>query len=249
MKKLVVKALDKEGIKSTVTEVGPAINFFLPSKEATFPEVDIDLVLYIQQVNWPSTATVNLEPALKSLGVGLVPKVLEEDKTVWQISFSAIEIKLFQDIDADGGIRRKLLRVAKYLKLATKWPKTLSSYNLKTIIMKLNQNNPGKAFWSEENLVARFRDLMRNLLTSLETSNMPSFFIPSFNLFAGKDMKEALQTVQKLIKTIETNPNSLLPPQPTTCNRKATSASASNNPLKKRSLKEKLLGIRSRSHC
>ena len=234
MKQRVVAALEELGIKTTVTEVGPAINFFLPSKEKTFSKVDIDLVLYVQQVNWPKSASVDLKPELKDLGVGLVPKVLDEDKKVWQISFSAIEIKLFKDIDADGGIRRKLLRVAKFLKYKTKWPITVSSYHLKTIIMKMNANNPKKDFWSEENFVARFRDLMQNFHTSLKTKSLPSFFIPSFDLFRGKDLTDALKVVDNMIQTIEKNPNSLLPPPRVAACKKPTA--------KKRSLKEKLFG-------
>jgi hypothetical protein len=124
----VEKAVKKLKIKTDVIEVGPAINFEISSKEAAFPKIDIHLVFYIQQENWPASATTNISPQLKAIGVGLVPKVLEapDDTRLWQISFSAIEIKLFKDIDADGGgIRKKLQKIMKYLKLATEWPKTL----------------------------------------------------------------------------------------------------------------------------
>ncbi len=249
MKDLVKQALKKLGIETTVTEVGPAINFHLTYDEVLYP-IDIDLVLYVQQKEWPASATVDLKSDLKDLGVGLVPKVLEapQNTKVWQISFSNIEINLFKGIDKDGGIRRKLLRIMKYLKLKTKWPKTVSSYNLKTIIMKMNQNNPSKEFWSDSNLVARFRDVMKTFLTSIEQADMKSFFIPTFNLFEGKDLTEAVEIVKKLINTIEKNPNSLLPPPHMVCKPKNTSPSDSSDPLKKKSLKEKLFKKRSRIH-
>ena len=240
MKNLVVKALDKLEITTIVTEVGPAINFDIPSKEASFPTIDIDLVLYIQQENWPTTATTPLSPELRALGVGLVPKVLEEDNKVWQISFSAIEIQLFKGIDADGGIRRKLLKIMKYMKLVTEWPKTVSSYHLKTIIMKTNQDHPDKAYWTDSNLVARFRELLNAFLNALKTKTLPSFFIPTFDLLKGKDLTEAIQKVEKLIETIKTDPNSLFPPQSAMCNPSQTSSCPSNNPPKKKSLKKRL---------
>jgi hypothetical protein len=144
MKHLVEKAVKKLKIKTDVIEVGPAINFEIPSKEAAFPKIDIDLVFHIQKENWPpASATTNISPQLKAVGVGLVPKVLEapDDTRLWEISFSAIEIKLFKDIDADGGIRKKLQKIMKYLKLATEWPKTLASYHLKNVLMKMNYDH------------------------------------------------------------------------------------------------------------
>ncbi len=106
MLKLVKDAMVKLGLEPEAMEVGPAINFELSYEEVPYP-IDIDLVLYVQQQDWPASATVNLRPDLKKLGVGLVPKVLEKDNKVWQISFSNIEINLFKNIDADGGIRKK----------------------------------------------------------------------------------------------------------------------------------------------
>ena len=229
MLKLVKDAMVKLGLEPEAMEVGPAINFELSYEEVPYP-IDIDLVLYVQQQDWPASATVNLRPDLKKLGVGLVPKVLEKDNKVWQISFSNIEINLFKNIDADGGIRKKLLRVVKYLKLKTKWPKTVSSYNLKTIVMKMNQNNPSKDFWSDDKIVARFRDLMKTFLSEIEQADMKSFFIPTFNLFEGKDLTEAVAIVKQMIKIIETDPNSLLPPPhlAVSCNKKKPSPTDGN---------------------
>ena len=231
MLELVEKALTKLKISSHVTEVGPAINFELPSGEKSFDKVDIDLVLYIQQKAWPTTAASYLPSAFKDIGVGLVPKVLDQDTKVWQISFSAIEIAILKNIDADGGIRKKLLKIAKYLKLRTNWPKTVSSYNLKTIIMKMDQEHKTAGYWLEANLVPRFRDLMNNFLTSLRAGNMPSFFIPSYNLFQGKDLTEAIEKVEGLLHTIATDPNSLFPPPKKICD--------PQNPMKKKSRKVK----------
>ncbi len=264
MKDLVTQALKKLGIETTVTEVGPSINFDLTYEEVPYP-IDIDLVLYIQQKEWPASATVHLKPKLKDLGVGLTPKVLKapQNNKVWEMSFSNIEINIFKDIDADGGIRKKLLRIVKYLKLRTKWPKVVASYHLKHLVMKMNQNNPSKAFWSDSNLVARFRDVMQTFLTAIEQGDLRSFFIPTRNFYAGKDLKETVVIVKKLIHTIETNPNSLLPPPHlhVMCNKKKTSPSDSNktrpklspsdnNTLeelkKKKPLKERLLEKRSR---
>ncbi len=264
MKDLVTQALKKLGIKSTVIEMGPAINFQLSFDEVSYP-IDIDLVLSVRQRDWPASATVDLKPDLKQLGVGLVPKVLEapQNTKVWQISFSNIEINIFKDIDADGGIRKKLLRIVKYLKLRTDWPKVVASYHLKNIVMKMNQNNPSKAFWSDSNLVARFRDVMQTFLTAIEQGDLRSFFIPTRNFYVGKDLKETVEIVKELIHTIETDPNSLLPSPHlhVMCNKKKTSPSDSNetrpklspsdnNTLeklkKKKPLKERLLEKRSR---
>lgn len=157
MKNLVEKAVKKLKIKTDVIEVGPAINFEIPSKEAASPKIDIDLVFHIQKENWPpASATTNISPQLKAVGVGLVPKVLEapDDTRLWEISFSAIEIKLFKDIDADGGIRKKLQKIMKYLKLATEWPKTLASYHLKNVLMKMNYDHIIRRKLTERNPIS-----------------------------------------------------------------------------------------------
>ena len=86
----------------------------------------------------------------------------------------------------------------------------------------MDQDHKTEGYWMEANLVPRFRDLMNNFLTSLRAGNMPSFFIPSYNLFQGKDLTEAIQKVEKLINTIITNPNSLLPHRGSTSNQQAS---------------------------
>ena len=216
---IVTKALTKLRIKTKAIVVGPAVNFQIPSKESSFKYIDIDLVLYIKQDEWPASADPNIDPKLKAEGVGLVPKVLEapQDTRVWQISFSAAEIKLFQGIDADGGSRKKLLRIAKYLKLASQWPDTVSSYHLKTVLMKMNRDHPSKDDWTDSKLVPRFEELISNFLSALEGSKLPSFFIPTFDLFKGKDLRTAIDRVKNLISAIETKPDSCFPPARAPC--------------------------------
>jgi hypothetical protein len=217
---IVTKALAKVGIKTKApTPVGPSINFQIPSNEKSFKYIDIDLVLYIKQNDWPTTADPKIDPALKAVGVGLVAKVLEppQDSRLWQISFSAAEIKLFQGIDADGGSRKKLLKIAKYLKIASEWPETIASYHLKTEIMKMNRDHPNKDDWTDSKLVPRFNELILNFLKALEAGKLTSFFIPSFNLFQGKDLGTAIKRVKNLISAIETKPDSCLPPARAPC--------------------------------
>ncbi|CAB4040986.1 Hypothetical predicted protein [Paramuricea clavata] len=219
MLEIVTKALAKVGIKTKTTPVGPSINFQIPSHEKSFKYIDIDLVLYIKQNDWPKSADPKIDPTLKAVGVGLVAKVLEppQDSRLWQISFSAAEIKLFQGIDADGGSRKKLLKIAKYLKIASKWPENIASYHLKTEIMKMNRDHPNKDDWTDSKLVPRFNELILNFLKSLEAGKLTSFFIPSFNLFQGKDLGTAIKRVKNLISAIETKPDSCLPPAKAPC--------------------------------
>ena len=185
---IVTQALSKLGFRTKVTVVGPAVNFQIRSRETSFRYIDIDLVLYIKQGKWPPSADLNIPPKLMTRGVGLVPKVLEapQDTKVWQISFTAAEIILFQDIDEDGGCRKKLLKIAKYLKLASKWPDSVSSYHLKTILMKMNREHPNKADWADSKIVPRFEELMSRFLTALKAGKLPRFFIPDFDLFKVK---------------------------------------------------------------
>ena len=216
---IVTQALTKLGFKTKVTVVGPAVNFQIPSREASFRYIDIDLVLYIKQDKWPASADPNIPSKLKARGVGLVPKVLEapQDTKVWQISFTAAEIILFQGIDEDEGCQKKLLKIAKYLKLASKWPDTVSSYHLKTILMKMNRDHPNKDDWTDSKIVPRFEELMSSFLKALQAGKLPSFFIPNFDLFKGKDLRTAIQRVQNLIRAIETNPDSCFPPARAPC--------------------------------
>ena len=188
MYELVEKALKKLGVKSEIKKSGPAINFQIPSKERSFPEIDIDLVLYLQQNTWPASAKPLDPPALMDPGVSLVAKVLEapENTKVWQITFSSSEILIFKDIDADGGCRKKLLKIAKYLKTKSDLPDTVASYHLKTLLLEMNERRKDPADWTEDKLVPRFKELMNGFLAALKAGILKSFFISKFNLFRGK---------------------------------------------------------------
>jgi hypothetical protein len=88
----------------------------------------------------------------------------------------------------DGGCRKTLLKIAKYLKTKSDLPDTVASYHLKTLLLEMNERRKDPADWTEDKLVPRFKELMKmnGFLTALKAGILKSFFIAKFNLFRGK---------------------------------------------------------------
>jgi len=94
----------------------------------TFPEYT-DWLGRAQQKGWPSRAKIN---EINSKGINLVAK----QNFFWQVSFAECEKTLVHDMDADGGIRKKVHRIIKSLYKeickSSEHPE-LSSYMLKVL--------------------------------------------------------------------------------------------------------------------
>lgn len=216
-----MRDLGMEGRIQDVREGGPAVTFeeITPS-DRRYPLISIDLAIAIDLREWPRHAR-KLPPAIMNANAQLVPKVLVDQEDVWQISFSRVEKKIMQDIDQDGGCRKKVLQIAKHLKdrSIAKGFFTLASYHLKMTLFHLNKelNQPGD--WAQDKLADRFMDLINRLLYYLRVGKLPSYFIEGYDIFKNKPyLKQSSRSIKTVINRLYTYPESLLPehnnPQP-----------------------------------
>lgn len=193
-------------------EGGPAVTFEFVSGNSDFLYISIDLAIGIDLPNWPPGARPPPASA-KNVKTQLVPKVkFGGNPAFWQISFAQVEKAVMENIDSDGGCRRKVLQLAKYFKGKSvgRWH-PLASYHLKTILLHMNDERRQSKDWAQGMLVARFTELIERLLRRLRSGVLLSFFMPSVNLFEGKDdLPSAITGVNDFLKTLRTNPQSFL---------------------------------------
>jgi len=94
---------------------GPAVTFEFVSGNPEFRFISIDLAIGIDLVHWPPASVARPPPAgVKNVKVQLVPKITQENPAFWQISFAQVEKAIMENIDKDGGCRKKVLQLAKY---------------------------------------------------------------------------------------------------------------------------------------
>jgi len=218
-RKLVEKAivdlkLNGLKIKKRPWEQGPAVTCEIMWTE--FPSISIDLAVGLDISNWPPPSIARPLPVGTDAKVQLAPKVKHDpsaNPAFWQISSAQVEGQIFNNIDKDGGCRKKVLKLAKYFKLksGTGWH-SVTSYNLKTILLRMNDEKRQPAYWAQGMLVLRFKELIDRLLKHLRSGYLPNFFIPKENLFAGKaaEIKGAIVGVNDFLKMLRANPERLL---------------------------------------
>ena len=181
-----------------------------------FPSISIDLAVGLDISNWPPPSIARPLPVGTDAKVQLAPKVKHDpspNPAFWRISTAQVEAQIFNNIDKDGGCRKKVLKLAKYFKLksGTGWH-PVTSYNLKTILLRMNDEKRQPAYWAQGMLVLRFKELIDRLLKHLRSGYLPNFFIPKENLFAGKaaEIKGAIMGVNDFLKMLRANPERLL---------------------------------------
>lgn len=218
LRDLVEDAMLKLGMKGQVVvkkpwEGGPAVTFEFTSGNPEFRFISIDLAIGIDLVHWPPASVARPPPAgVKNVKVQLVPKITQENPAFWQISHAQVEKAIMENIDNDGGCRKKVLQLAKYFKGKSegRWY-PLASYHLKTILLHMNDERRQSKDWAQGMLVPRFTELIERLLKHLRSGILNSFFMPKQNLFEGKkDLTVALHGVEGFLKTLRENPQALL---------------------------------------
>lgn len=216
LRNLVEEAMLQLGMKGRFVkrpwEGGPAVTFEFVSGDPEFLYISIDLAIGIDLPHWPPGARPH--PAgVKSAKAQLVPKVKDENSAFWQISFAQVEKAIMENIDSDGGCRKKVLQLAKYFKGKSvgRWH-PLASYHLKTILLHMNDEKRHSKDWAQGMLVPRFKELIDRLLKRLRTGILYSFFMPTQNLFEGKqaELPGAIVSVNDFLKTLRGNPQALL---------------------------------------
>ena len=117
-----------------------------------------------------------------------------------------------KNIDADGGCRKKVLQLAKYFKGKSlgRWH-PLATYDLKTILLYMNDEKKQANFWAQKELVPRFKEFIDRLLKHLKDGSLPSFFMPQLDLFQNKqDLASAERGVRDFLTMLRGNPQALI---------------------------------------
>lgn len=219
LRELVEKAMLELGMKGKIVkrpwEGGPVVTFEIlwPG----FPFISIDLAISLELPHWPPGAR-KPPVGIKNPRVQLVPKVKHDpsaNPAFWLISFAQVESQIINNIDNDGGCRKKVLQLAKFFKGVSvgRWH-PLATYHLKTILLYLNDEKKGPqyaGYWAQGMLVPRFKELIDRLLKHLRSGSLPSFFMPQLDLFEGKtDLASAITGVEDFLKMLKGNPEGLL---------------------------------------
>nr|XP_014425560.1 protein mab-21-like 3 [Pelodiscus sinensis] len=159
-------------------------------------KVDMSLEWPRQELSWLSAwgdrerGTVRGKPPwnveeIYGAGTDLVAK-----NSYWRLTFSLVETRLLADIDADGG-RRRALRVLKQVNTeqwAPRYGKVLTSYHLKMVLFWASYLYPEPQAWATG--LDALGTLLKVLEFSLETRQLPSYFLPSLNFFAWHRTKK-----------------------------------------------------------
>lgn len=213
LRELVEKAMEESGLKGEIVkrpwEGGPVVTFEIlwPG----FPFISIDLAISLELQQWPPKAR-SPPPGIKNPRAELVPKVKPgANSQFWLISSAKVETQIMQNIDNDGGCRKKVLQLAKYFmgKGLSRWH-PLATYHLKNILFHMNDHWKLTGDWAQGKLVTRFRELIDRLLGHIQEESLFSFFMPDLNLFQDKpDIKSAKTGIDLFLKMLKSNPQDL----------------------------------------
>ncbi|XP_078069727.1 cyclic GMP-AMP synthase-like [Mustelus asterias] len=121
----------------------------------------------------------------------------QSPKEMWRISFSHIEKKMLLNHGnlktcCENGLRKccrkPCLKLLKNLiqKLKERNPRILASvcsYHAKTTLLHACVKRPKDEMWSFKDLDTRFLQLLDDFVQHLKATNLPHFFIPTYNLF------------------------------------------------------------------
>ncbi|XP_072354662.1 cyclic GMP-AMP synthase-like isoform X2 [Scyliorhinus torazame] len=143
----------------------------------------------------------------------------QSHKVMWRISFSHIEKKILLNHGnlktcCENGsskcCRKPCLKLLKNLiqKLKAKNPRILASvcsYHAKTTLLHACAKRPKDETWSFENLDICFLQLLDDFVEYLQATNLPHFFIPTYNLFQPGLFDSRCREV--LLRQIETQRN------------------------------------------
>ncbi|XP_048386993.2 cyclic GMP-AMP synthase-like [Stegostoma tigrinum] len=144
----------------------------------------------------------------------------QSQKEMWRISFSHIEkmmllnhgsLKTCCESESSKCCRKPCLKLLKNLiqKLKEKNPRILAnvvSYHAKTTLLHACVKRPQDEQWSFEELDTCFLQLVDDFIEYLKASNLPHFFIPTFNLFNPSSFKsKCRETLLRLIESERKN--------------------------------------------
>uniref|UniRef100_A0A8C6ZYJ2 Mitochondrial elongation factor 2 n=1 Tax=Nothoprocta perdicaria TaxID=30464 RepID=A0A8C6ZYJ2_NOTPE len=188
--------------------------------------------MLVASVNWPAIGSLLgsiIRPGVASeelklevkheqveLSVTLFPVVEMDDKVLlaappeglvenlWLESFYRAEVSRVKELDAgDCGARQSCLRILNGLCESHPSLRKLSGSPLTHVVLHLG------ADWAQENLAARFQQVLQELVGYLEIGVLPSYFNHKVNLFCGL-LEEEIDEMGFLLYRAVSEPELLL---------------------------------------
>ena len=114
-----------------------------------------------------------------------IPKKSSDDaveKESWFRSYALQEREMFDGMDRNNGCRKQVLRILKVIRKRNELA-SLSSYHLKTALLKQVKAQPNPERWKQSDLGARLMDVIRQLAVCLSKHYMKHYFMQNYNLF------------------------------------------------------------------
>lgn len=144
---------------------------------------------------WPPREKIQ---KIKEAGCELVGK----QNLYWRYGFVKAEKILIDQIDSDGGCRKKLQRILKKLNedvFCNTTKKAITSYCLKTLLFWECENyHPGSADWDADNISERLMEMVKHLREAVARQHIQHYFITDINLFQSKDKGELIIALGKI---------------------------------------------------
>ncbi|XP_019516989.1 PREDICTED: protein mab-21-like 3 isoform X1 [Hipposideros armiger] len=162
------------------------------------PAVEIPNV-WSQKAQWPRCLTRWPLPervgCIKSFGFTL----LARSSYHWQLSFRQAEQMLLEQLDEDGGCRRKCFQVMRQMKEEVWCPgmrPVITSHHLQTVLFWTCEKHPHLKDWQV--FSKGFLRLVRKLHKCVSQRLLKHFFVPKSNLLRFADSGELDAVAQKL---------------------------------------------------
>lgn len=180
--------------------------------------IDIDLVPVLEHsydllpANVPHQEWVEELPELDRMWF-MVPKNPEDNEDLWRIHFPSAEKKLIKGIKGFKCLK-PTIRLLKSLRDRHSW-KLLSSYSIKTVVMRHRLENPDQSYWLDDNqwrvLLEVLERLQKELLT--DGPGICSLFDEKVSLIQGMSVatrKNIASRLKRIVNSLNTNPERTL---------------------------------------
>ncbi|XP_013403868.1 protein mab-21-like 3 [Lingula anatina] len=185
---------------------GPALTIRIAQQGHFCIDVDFSVITeaflpFPSEIQWPhrNAKWPSLEKVVDIRGTGV--QTVAKKNFDWIISFLKAEKKLIENIDSDGGCRKKSHRIMKKLNEDV-WCDTTSrvitSYCLKNILFWECEDSPYSEDWSVDKLSVRVTSMIERVKKAAQARSLPMYFNPAVNLLQDKDCRELDIAVKKI---------------------------------------------------
>jgi len=130
-------------------------------------------------------------------------------RNAWRRSFSTKEKERLTNLDEDNGCRKQVLRVLKVVRNREAGLALLTSYHLKTVLLRTTDELRDPAQWRNECLGERLMDVIGRMEAELGAGVMPHYFLPGVNLLDGMKDK-AVDNMRLRLKNLKNSKRKMM---------------------------------------